>query len=339
MKSETIFITGTTGYLGNAIALKCAEQGYPVKALVRDPKKIAQTPESFQHNPAISIVEGNLLKPESYQEKLKNCDYLIHTAALVKVWVKDRSLFYKTNVDAMEQLFLTAHLSGIKKIIYVSSFFALGPSTLGRPCTEFTVHEPNHFHNDYEKSKFLGDQKTIELIGKGLPIVRIYPAIIYGPGMITEGNLVARLIIEYLQGKAIGMVGGDKLWTYSYLDDITDGLVQTLTQGVTGERYIFGGEHKRLDEFYKLIASLTGKKPLTRNIPYGAASLLGRMLYLWAVISNHEPFVTHEVVDIFKHHWTYDSQKAIQTLGYHITPFETGIQQTVDWIKKKGLAS
>jgi len=332
MKSETIFITGATGYLGNAIAIRCAEQGYKVKALIRDLNKIEKTPAAFRDNPAIIKLKGDIVRPDSYQKELKDCTYLIHTAALVKMWVKDTSLFYKTNVKAVEKLYFSAHDNGVKKIFHISSFFALGPSTQNKPCTEITMHATDHFHNDYEQSKYLGDQKALELIKKGLPIVRIYPAVIYGPGMITEGNLIAKMILEYLQGKAIGIIGGDKLWTYSYIDDITDGIIKAIEKGTPGERYIFGGEDKNLNELYALVAKLSQRKPLTRQIPFWAAYLLGAILYLRADLFNSEPMVTHEVVTIFKHHWTYDCQKAIRELGYTVTPFETGIRKTMEWI-------
>lgn len=335
MKSETIFLTGATGYLGNAIAIKCAETGFRVKALIRDPKKIEHTPVSFHQNPEIITVKGDLLNPETFQEELKNCSYLIHTAALVKVWTQDRSLFYKTNVDAIEKLFIAAHRYGIKKILYVSSFFALGPSTKDKPCTELTMHDSNHFHNDYEKSKYLGDQKAAELIQNGIPIIRIYPAVIYGPGMLTDGNLIAKMIIEYLHGKAMGILGGNKLWTYSYIHDITFGIIRALDKGITGERYILGGEHKKLNELYACIAQLTDRKPLTRKIPYWAASMLGLILYTRAQLFHREPLITHEVVNIFKHHWTCDCKKAISELGYTITPFETGIKLTIAWITRQ----
>lgn len=329
--AEKIFITGASGYLGTSLVNDCIKSGYKVKALIRKPSLINK--KEFTIDSSAEIICGDLLNIDSFKEQLKGCDFLIHTAAFVKMWAKDKSIFYKTNVEAVEKLFTLSFEYGIKKIIYISSFIAIGPSDNYGVCTEENLHSPKHFHNDYERSKYYGDQKAYELIKQGLPIVRIYPGVIYGPGNLTDGNLVSRIIIDYLKDKTIGILGGDKIWSYTYIKDLTDGIIKAIEKGKVGERYIMGGENKSLQQLYAYISEITGKKPLTKKLPYWIAYLFGLIYYWRAELFNIEPLITHEVVNIFKHHWAFDSKKAMKELEYKITPFAEGMKITIEWIK------
>ena len=38
----------------------------------------------------------------------------------------------------------------------------------------------------------------------------LYPGVIYGPGEMTEGNIVVRMIADHLQGRMPGIIGPDE---------------------------------------------------------------------------------------------------------------------------------
>jgi len=52
---------------------------------------------------------------------------------------------------------------------------------------------------------------------------------------------------------------------------------------------------------------------------------------LKANVTGVPPQITHEVVKIYRHDWAYSSQRAIQELGYEITPFEKALKRTVEY--------
>lgn len=57
------------------------------------------------------------------------------------------------------------------------------------------MHSAKFFCSEYEKSKTIADNIGLEAAKEGVPIVAVCPGIIYGPGKITAGNVVARLVI------------------------------------------------------------------------------------------------------------------------------------------------
>ena len=84
----------------------------------------------------------------------------------------------------------------VTKFVYTSSFMAIGPSN-GKINTEETQHNPDHLHNHYERTKYIADKLIPEYLNKGLPVITMYPCVIFGPGEITEGNLVVRIILDF----------------------------------------------------------------------------------------------------------------------------------------------
>lgn len=56
------------------------------------------------------------------------------------------------------------------------------------------IHKEEFFCSEYEKSKAIADKFAIQAASHGLPIVIVYPGVIYGPGKLTAGNVVARIV-------------------------------------------------------------------------------------------------------------------------------------------------
>ena len=75
--------------------------------------------------------------------------------------------------------------------------------------------------NDYQRTKVRGGARR----GRAPPpmarrIVRLYPGVLYGPGVDSEGNLVGRLVRDHLSGRLPGLVGADRIWSYAWIDDV-----------------------------------------------------------------------------------------------------------------------
>ena len=77
--SNTVFITGATGYTGRAIAVAFRRRGYKVYGLVRNEVKARS---ALLLEEEIIPVYGDALKPETYQSVLKECGIIIECATL-----------------------------------------------------------------------------------------------------------------------------------------------------------------------------------------------------------------------------------------------------------------
>lgn len=323
-----IFVTGATGFLGNEALKALHARKHTLTALVRSPQR-ARLPEDVQ------VVPGAIEQTDSFRSALKDQDVFLHIAAMVKMWTRDRKDFDRINVYALENAIQAAATAGVSKFVYVSSFMALGPSD-GPPLQENDERRTALTHNDYERTKMLGDQLARKYQAQGHPITIVYPGVIYGPGNMTDGNIVAKNLIPFLNGKM--PFGLDlQAWSYAFVQDVVRGLVTIVETNPPSNRYILGGDNKTGSEFYKIVQDITGKKPPVMNIPFPMATFAGYMEYLMAEWFGKEPaLMTHEVARIYKHAWTLDSSRAISELGYQITPMKDGLVELIGWLKNAG---
>ena len=324
-----IFMTGATGFMGGELLKELSARGHEITALLRDPRKAAGFPNN------VTAAPGAVENLEAYRALLQGHDVFVHVAALVKMWARDRSDFDRINVQATKNAIRAASHAGIGKFVYASSFMALGPSD-GKPLTEGDSRRVSKLHNDYERTKFLGDQTARKLMNEGHPVFILYPGIIYGPGTLTDGNTVAKNLIPFLNGK---MPFGLPLrsWSYVCVKDVVQGFVKVIEGTPPSRRYILGGENHTGESFYRTLQEVTGKKPPVFNIPFPIATVAGFGEYSLAVLFGREPkLLTHQVVQIYKHSWAYDSSLAQKELGYRITPLKDGLVEMVGWLKNTG---
>jgi farnesol dehydrogenase len=324
-----IFLTGGTGFLGGELLKELRARRHDLTVLVRSPRSAALLP------PGVRPVQGTIEDPGSYRGALAGHDAFLHAAALVRMWARDRTAFDRVNVEGTERAILAAADAGIRKFVYVSSFIALGPSN-GAPLKEDDPRRTTVCHNDYERTKHLADQIARRYIAQGHPLYVLYPGVIYGPGSLTDGNLVAKNVIPFLNGTMpFGLA--IKSWSYAFVQDVVAGLIKVVEGEPPSRRYILGGDNRAVEEFYGALQEITGRQPPRWNIPLGVAALTGWGEYLLAELFGREPrLLTHEVARVYAKSWTYDSSRAIRELGYTITPLREGLARLVAWLKQAG---
>jgi len=264
---------------------------------------------------------------------LEGCDALIHAAALVKRWVRDRSAFDRTNVEATECLFGAAAEAGVRRILYTSSFFALGCSDAGPGgvIDEDHPRDLGHVHTDYERTKAIADARVRNLVAEGAPVVTLYPAVLYGPGALTEGNLVGKLVLDFARGRLPGIpCRGDRLWGYAYVDDVAAGHLLALDKAAPGSRYILAGENVIVDRFFEVLARLLRRRPPRFHLPMSLMLLLGAIEEIKARLTGMNPLLTRAEARTYEHHWAYDDSRARRDLGYRGRSLEEGLARTVE---------
>lgn len=323
-----IFITGATGFIGGRLAQQLAEDGHQLHALIRSPHKTAH----LQHA-NIRLFKGDLSDKKSIEAAIAGCRAAFHLAAYAKSWSRDPNLFHQINVDGTVNVFEAAHQAGVQRVVFTSTGGTLNPSDDGQPSDENTPRtEP--FFNDYERTKAAAEEKAHEFTDKGLPVVTVNPTRVYGSGLVAESAAMTKIIRLYNRGRWRIIPGdGSRQGNYVYIDDVVQAHILALHNGTPGQRYIAGGENATYDDFFDKLKKVSGKHyamlhvhyPLLRiatYIQYGALRLVGK-----------PPLITPEWIKKYLHHWAVSSRKAQQELGYTITPLETGIAKTLEWIE------
>ena len=316
-----ILLTGATGYLGSAIARELIARREPFRVLVRDARRLGFDPAASH----CEVARVTCATPKRLRSALHGVDAVIHTAALVKMWVRDRRDFWRVNVEGLQNLLQAAEQAGVQRVVYTSSFIALGPSADVN--ADEALRHAGPFSDAYEESK----ARALEwLRGEGrrrFPVIVTFPGVIYGPGPKTEGNLVGGMIDQYLAGKFPGLarVTGSSVGALPFIPNVVSAHLAALEKGKPGEEYVLGGDNRSLNDFFRVLADFTHVQHPVRHLPFAVGKVVGAMEVLRARAFGHAPQLTPGVVEIFKHDWVYSSAKAIRDLDYWVAPLEEGL--------------
>jgi farnesol dehydrogenase len=325
-----ILLTGASGFLGGKLAELLAP-AHELRLLYRAEAQRAAFPAGAE------ALRGDLRDAASLERAMAGCDAAIHAAALVKILAPARD-FDEVNVEGLRNVLAAAERTGLSRLVYVSSFMALGPTEKG-PGGELDETAPaaeREFINDYERTKTRADRLAREAIAAGRPLDVVYPGVIYGPGSLTEGNLVVRHLLDLAGGKLPALLGKpERRWNYVFVDDVAGGIVRLL-EGTPGRRYVLGGENVRQEEFYALVARLGKIKVPSLRMPDWLAKTSGFAMKSWAQMTGGTPQLTPDLVEVYRHDWAYSSAKAGRELGYAPRPLAEGMGPTLDWLRREG---
>jgi farnesol dehydrogenase len=234
------------------------------------------------------------------------------------VWRPDRAEFDEINVGGLRNVLAATADLGIRRLVYTSSFLALPPTG---------AREPGEW-NDYQRTKVAADRLAREAASRGAPIVTVYPGVIYGPGPLTEGNLVGRQIADHLAHRLPGVLGADRLWSFSYIADVAGGHVSALEAGRSGQRYLLCGENAPQMRVFEILREKVGRA-LPRRIPSWVAATLALAEEARARLTRRPPLLTLGTVEVLGRDWAFDSRLAEQELGYRWRPLAAGLAETL----------
>lgn len=326
-----VLVTGGTGFLGRSVVSELAGR-HLLRLLVRPGSSRERFPRG------VEIVAGDVTDPASVAQAVGGCDAVVHAAALVKI-LAPAAEFDRVNVGGLDNVLEAAEEAGVRKIVYVSSFIALGPSEGGPQgvLDESAPARDRKWINDYERTKTLADRRARRAIAAGVPLNVVYPGVIYGPGEMTEGNLVVRHLLDLLHRKLPFLIGApSRRWSYAHVDDVVRGIGATLDRERAGERYVLGGENVALGEFYGMVERLSEVPVPRRRLPDGLAKAMGAAAKLQARLTGTTPKLTPDLVEVYRHDWAYSSARAERDLGFKVRPLDEGLSGVLDWLRESG---
>lgn len=303
-KGMRVLVTGGTGYLGSAI----------VRALQRAGHEAV----TFARGAAPPDIAGDIRDTRAVTTAAAGMDAIVHTAALVAVWRRDAAEFDAVNVGGLQSVLAAARIHRVPRVVYTSSFLALPPAGQPQALTA----------NHYQRTKVAARDVARRAAADGLPVVTLYPGVVYGPGPATEGNLVARLMRDQLHGRLPAIIGPEHLWSFSFVEDVADAHVAALAGALPQREYAVGGVNAPQRAIYEFVRDRRGR-PIPPRLPHGLAIAAAAASELLTSLTRHPPLLTRGVVDIFRHDWPLDSSAAERDLGLRITALTDGLSRTL----------
>lgn len=316
---KRVFITGGAGFIGRCIAQRFLQEGTEVCGI------------DMVAYPEFGVVKADLMSPNTYAEMLKDCDAVVHTAAVVSNALSWDAT-WNVNVAGTKGIMDACIEAGtIKRFLHLSSTATLGfeaTSTMDETSPLKTTGHP------YRDSKILSEHLVLNYHTSGkLNTTIVRPSDVYGPGSrpwaITPAEEIKRDNFKVPPGM-FGPV---------YIDDLVEGVyLATAKDEGAGNVFIISGFGEVSNEdFFGHHARALGKSGI--NIVNAKMAIIGTGLIekVLNMLGKTTEINPNTIRMLNRPCSDYSHQKAREMLGYSPkVTLEEGMQRTLKWLGDEG---
>ena len=301
--------TGTSGFVGSAVARRLAADGHELRVLMR--------PISDRSNVDgldVDIATGDMSDPVSLQSIVSGCDAVFHVAADYRIWVPDGGAsMYRANVDGTRDLVRAAMEAGVGRFVYTSSVAVLGAGKADAVSEETKPSTEADMISHYKKSKFLAEKEVDRLVrDEGATVVIVNPSAPFGPRDIKP-TPTGRIVLDAEKGKMPAYL--DTGLNAVHVDDVADGHILAFENGEVGERYILGGDNLLLREIIETVTAYVGRSGPKLKLPRAPLFPIAWAMEQIGRVTGSEPPVTLDALRMAAKFMYYSSDKAKAKLG------------------------
>jgi dihydroflavonol-4-reductase len=322
-------ITGATGFVGSAVARRLVDAGLPVRALVRP-----GSPRFHLNGLALEYVDGDLRDAAAVRRAMSGVRYVIHVAADYRLWARDRSEIFASNVDGTRHVMQEAIRAGVERVVHTSSVATLALRRDGAAADETVPLSADQGIGAYKRSKIVAERLVEAMVADdGLSAVIVNPSTPIGPRDVRP-TPTGRIIVEAACGRIPGFM--DTGLNLVHVDDVADGHLAALRRGAIGERYILGGANVSFADMLANIAQLVGRSPPRLRIPRAVAIPFAYVAEATAWFTGREPFATLDGIRMAEHRMFFTAAKAERDLGFRARPYREAIADAIDWFRQAG---
>ena len=323
-------VTGTSGFVGSAVARRLAADGHELRVLMR--------PTSDRSNVDgldVDIATGDLSDPVSLKSAVSGCDAVFHVAADYRIWVPDGGAsMYRANVDGTRDLLRAAIEAGVGRFVYTSSVAVLGAGKADAVSDETTPSTEADMISHYKKSKFLAEKEVDRLVrDEGASVVIVNPSAPFGPRDIKP-TPTGRIVLDAAKGKLPAYL--ETGLNAVHVDDVAEGHILAFDKGEIGERYILGGDNLTLREIIEIVTAYVGRSGPKLKLPRAPLFPIAWAMEQIGRVAGSEPPVTLDALRMAAKFMYYSSDKAKEKLGYNPRPAREALTDAVDWYRENG---
>jgi dihydroflavonol-4-reductase len=322
------FVTGATGFVGSHLVRSLLARSEEVRCLVR-----ASSRSDNLAGLDVEPVMGDLSDREALRHGMKGCSTVYHCAADYRLWCKNPTEMYTTNVQGTGNVMQVAFDEGVERVVYTSTVGCLGLTTNGNPADESTPVAVDDMIGHYKRSKFIAEREVESWFERGLAVVIVNPSTPVGEFDIKP-TPTGKIIVDFLRGKMFGYV--DTGMNLVDVRDVAEGHVLAAERGRPGQKYILGNRNMSLREIFDAIASLTNIRSPKLRVPHWIAESYARLENAASTIVGREPEVPLESVKLARHKMWFDASKAVRELGMPLRPVEEALARAVTWFEENG---
>lgn len=330
---QRIFVTGVNGHIGNHIVRDLLENGYLVRGSVRDLNDESKTAHVLAHaaefglEDRLELVEGDVLEADGWDEMLRGCDGLFHTATVYSTR-NTATVILDTANKGTTHLLHAAAAVGLNRIIYTSSTAAVGTSPKGKTKDESVWNTETSL--PYTTAKTQSERLAWKLADElDLDLRVINPTAVLGGGFVRPTPSV-----DFFQDAIAGNYPVVPKFPMSvvHVRDVAKAHRRAFEVDEAEGRFILAPHaNLTLATICKRIRTLN---PNTKAPKYGLPNVLVPLAVFqdwFGGLFGRQRYLTRAVAkNMMGGDTDYSSAKAEKVLGLAWEDFDTCIQDTVD---------
>ena len=276
-----VLVTGITGFLGSYVGkLLLEKESYLVRGTVRDKsnaKKLAPL-KVLPHSESLELVEADLLKPETWDIAVKDCDYVMHVASPFPTTTpRNENDLIRPAVEGTMAVLKACAKHKVKHVVITSSIAAIlsGGRSAKDEYDEKDWADLNTVPA-YNKSKTLAERSAWDFYHSLDPSSRfrlttINPGFIFGPSLINTDFSSGDVIRQLMTGELFAL----PKMHFGVVDvrDVALAHINSIEkEGTDGQRYICcAKDHLWIEDISKILRkefAKYGYRITSRNISY-----------------------------------------------------------------------
>ncbi|HJP74310.1 MAG TPA: NAD-dependent epimerase/dehydratase family protein [Pseudonocardiaceae bacterium] len=288
--TETVLVTGGSGFLGGWCVYELLRRGYRVRTTVRSADKADGVRVAARSGPddvddaMLTVLVAELTRDAGWAEAVDGCDYVLHTASPFPVaQPRNPDELMIPAVEGTRRVLSAALRAGVSRVVLTSSSATVrhlpgaGRQQVFDESTWTDVRDARA--STYARSKTLAEQAAWQLVaGDRSKLTTILPGAILGPLRDSHSAYSVQAVSQLLEGTAPGI----PRLGFSFVDvrDVADAhLAAMLAPEAGGRRFLVANEFLWLSQVADLLRAELGSaaaKVPTRMLP----TLLVRLVAL-----------------------------------------------------------
>lgn len=321
-----VLVTGANGLLGSHIVRELLKRKYNVRALVRKGSNL-----SALKGLDVELFKGQMTQKKDVFTAVRDCDFLIHSAAKTSPKPSDAEAFKIPNIKSTDYCIEASKKYRLKRFVYVSTANTMGNGTRENPGNEERPFMPWLKKSGYAFSKFIAQQMVLDETKNGtLDAVVVNPTFIIGENDVKPSS--GQIFSQILNKPAAFYPPGGK----NFVDAQTAafGTVNAMEKGKPGECYLLAGDNMTYKDFYKMATEIAGQNPVLVLVPRFVLMTLG---YLGDFSENvlKIPVLLSKVnARMLCENNFYTPAKAMKELDLPVTPASEAAEKAIQWFRE-----
>jgi dihydroflavonol-4-reductase len=213
MMTDTILVTGASGFLALHCIRDLLAKGYRVRGTVRDLRREPEVRLAVGNdNGRLSLVECDLSRDDGWDDAVSGCAGILHTASpFPNMQPKDAEVVIRPAVDGTLRVLRAARSAGVKRVVLTSSMNAIAGDKFKAAGYVYTDADWTDLADTsitpYDRSKTLAERAAWDFVREhGAPeLVVICPGAIFGPLLGPDASASGDIVRVMMTGAAPGV--------------------------------------------------------------------------------------------------------------------------------------